>query len=1025
MNGTPGKFLRGWLWICAATVLLILAVPRPAQAQASAGAISGQATDTSGGAIPGARVTAHAPATGLTRHARANANGHFHLADLPAGEYQLRVTAPGFAPVSARVIVVLAATRSVSVRLSPAIVRQEITVAGAASSITTAPLDTTSAVRGGVVTAHDLNTVPMAMRSFANMAYLVPGTEPVEPSDPTKARITAVSFGGSSGLNDKLTVDGADDSDDYIGGFLQNFSPAAIQEFRVSTAQQNADVGRTVGGSVAILTKRGTNELHGQATLLERAAALNARFPIDNPAPSPKQPFSDQDYSGAAGGPVARNRLWWFASLEYNHENASIAYSPASQTQFAALSSLAQQGLIPGVSSIAVPSMVPVPFRDVLMDFRLDWNQSPQSQWFWRASTDTYHTNNGLLEQGALPSTGATTRSAYENSVLSNTYEFSPTWLGHLTLAASLLRLTQSRNSNLGFALAFPFSSTYQVNSGFETFGDNQFVTPITAFPVERYQEKYQFRYDVSHEFGAHALRFGVGFIHEPVLSGALASTAERLTIFPQDPVNYLSDPAQFTADLNCAPSATPGATCTATPASDGYFAQNVQRLGLYVQDAWQASRDLTINYGLRYDTTFGLFAASGRSQLDNPAYLTLQALGVHLVNGAPHDYRLQIQPRLGIAYAPGGQTTVFHAGIGLFDNDLAQNGWVRAFQAVNQAPTPCAQPGQAGCLPGAAFGGAGSLLDPQYQTPYALHVTAGVEHAFSTRWMLGVNWTHEEGNHGFRAYTYTPGYTLFSPLFPHTVAAQQANVPDINVYRTDNRSRYDALLVHLQGDLTGRLQLTANYTLSSGETWGCILGELFDYVNGVCNPNDAFAPGDYGPSGENVTSRFVFAAIYQGPGGLEFSTLTQAESARPFTMTTPVDVNGLGDPVNDRAVINGVQTSMDQFRGTPYFQVDLRVARPVAFEHWRLTPFVEFFNLLNRNNPGAFYVTSLAALPTPVNSLYNATAFCLNSACTQTKPITSLKQLEVPAGAFGDFFGPGTTVGIPFAAQLGLHATF
>ena len=91
--------------------------------------------------------------------------------------------------------------------------------------------------------------------------------------------------------------------------------------------------------------------------------------------------------------------------------------------------------------------------------------------------------------------------------------------------------------------------------------------------------------------------------------------------------------------------------------------------------------------------------------------------------------------------------------------------------------------------------------------------------------------------------------------------------------------------------------------------------------------------------------------------------------------------------------------------------------------DRWQILPFVEFFNLFNRNNPGANYVTNIAALPTPVNNLYNATAFCPTPACNV--PITSPNQLLAPAGALGDFFGPGTTVGIPFAAQLGVRVTF
>ena len=94
------------------------------------------------------------------------------------------------------------------------------------------------------------------------------------------------------------------------------------------------------------------------------------------------------------------------------------------------------------------------------------------------------------------------------------------------------------------------------------------------------------------------------------------------------------------------------GINCTFTPAGDGNFSQNVQRLALYAEDSWRASHHLTINYGLRYQTTFGLFKASGRSQADNTAFVTLQALQIPLA--VPHDYRKQIAPRLGIAYSPG-----------------------------------------------------------------------------------------------------------------------------------------------------------------------------------------------------------------------------------------------------------------------------------------------------------------------------------------------------------------------------------
>ncbi len=981
-------------------------------AQNPTGTLRGDVQDPSAGRVPSATIVVQAAGSSLKRETKSDDHGEFRLSELLPGTYHVIVDAPGFARAQADVAVIVSSVRDITVTLYPAAVQETVSVHAQPSSITTQPIDLASAVHQTTVSTQDLQTLPLAGRSFANIAYLAAGTEPVEPSDPTKARITAVSTGGSSGLNNELSVDGGDNSDDYIGGFLQNFSPDAIQEFAMRTAQEDADTGRSTAGSVVISTKHGTDEWHGGGAFYERASNLNARFPIENPAPNPKQPFSRQNYVATLGGPIRKNTLWFFSSLEYVHENASIAYSPASQTQFNALAALAAQGLISGISSIEVPTSVPVPFRDYLATTRFDWSQSQRSQWFLRAAIDNYITHNALVQQAALPSTGAEQHNNYMNLVLSNQYTFSPTWFGSFVFSAGGLHLTEARNSDLGFALAFPFTSTSQTISGFETFGDNQFITPITAFPVIRNQEKYQFRYDLSRGSGDHAPRFGINFIHEPVLSGALSGTAETLLSYTNNPSFYAANPSQFYFNLNCVnPPA--DVTCTPTPAGNGSFSQNVQRLGLYAEDAWRVTSHLTLNYGLRYDTTFGLLTASGRTQADNPAYLTLRALGIPLVSGVAHDYRKAFGPRLGIAYSPGQSgTTVIRAGFGLFYDDLAQTGWVTALQAVNAPSGICIHPGDPGCLPG---GSSGSLIDPHYKTPYALHATAGVQHAFNANWTASADFTHEEGNHAYRAYNYTAGSSLFAPD-----AANQADVPDVALFKSDNRSSYNAVMLHLQGNVSRRFNLVANYTLSRAQTWGCVLGELFDYVNGVCDPLNAFRPGDYGPSGEDVTHRFVLAGTVYLPGGFELTTLTQAESARPFTIT-------LADN-SDRIEVNGVRTTLDEFRGTPYIQADLRVSRPFNFhDRWSLIPFAEFFNLFNRNNPGANYVTNVAALPVPPNEMLsgNVTHFCVDSACTTVQPLTSLNPLRIPGGGLGDFFGPGTTVGIPFAAQLGVRLTF
>jgi len=965
----------------------VLALLSPAlHAQNPSGSLLVTVQDSSGARVAGASVSLSQERFAISRTGKADAEGETRFESLQPGSYTVTVNAIGFAENSAAVVVAVSSQPAMVVTLHPQSVRESVEVRDRGPSLASQPIETTSSTIKTVITSSDLDEVPLSARSFANISYLAPFTAPVEPSDPTKARITAVSFGGSSGLNVDLSVDGGDNNDDYIGGFLQNFSPEAVEEFVVRTSQFAADTSRTNGGSVIISTRRGTDDWHGSASYYYRGSGLNARNALDNPAPNPKQPFSRQNGVGTLGGPVKAKKLWFFTSYEYIDENASVAYSAKSLSEFSALAQMAAAADLPNVSSIgAIPSSVPIPFRDTLFSTRVDWTESSRSQWFARGSLDRNDTKNDLLQQGALPSTGATTTSNYYNVLLNNELQFSPSWIGTLSLEASGFHHTKTRNSEIGEAFNFPFTVSFLTTSGFETFGDNQFATAITAFPVERDQQKYQFRYDVSRAAGRHAVRFGANLIHEPVLRGELTGNRETVFTYPQDPSFYISNPGilrtctSSNPDPNC-----PGGDTTGP--SDGSFSQSIRRLGLYAEDSWRVTPSLTLNAGLRYDTTFGLFIASSHDQSVNPALA-----GNGVVSGIPHDYRKAIAPRLGVAFAPhGSAATVLRAGVGMYYNDLAQNGWVDAFTAVNKfnlangTSTP-------------------ALIDPNYHTPYALMASAAYEHAFRNDWRLSLSYEHQQGVHQYRRYEY-PGFSLF---------------------RSDNRSIYNGLAVQVQHRFTHRFELTANYVLAHATTWGATVGELFDYVNGVSNVHDPFGPGDHGPSGEDIRHRLVLVGVLQLPWKLEASTLGQFESARPYTMTTPFDVNGDG-VANDRAVVNGVQTTLDEFRGSPFYQVDLRVSRNIVLgERATLRPFVEFFNVFNRLNPGNNYVPDISALPAPVNNPANATAFCLDAACTQTKPIKSLNQLRVPAGALGDFFGPGTTVGIPFAAQVGLKLSF
>ncbi len=999
----------------SALLFLFLIVPYTI-AQNPDGALAGTIRDSSGARISGAQVSLTSAALGVSRSTTSNNLGEFRLEALLPGDYQLQVAATRFAASHSAVKITVGTVSTVSIVLKPEVAAQSVQVEARGESVTSQTIDTTSSVEQSVITAKDLVSLPLASRSFANIAYLSPMTQPVEPSDPTKARITAVSFGGSSGLNVDLSVDGGDNNDDYIGGFLQSYSPDAIQEFVVRTAQYDADTSRTNGGSIIIATRRGTDDWHSDLAAYFRERGLNARNRLDNPEPNPKQPFSRENGIITFGGPIIKSKLWLFSSFEYVHENASTAYSNDTQSEFRALAQLASLGQIPGVTGITVPSSVEVPFKDFLYDGRLDWAQSARSQWFLRGSLDKGRTKNDLIQQATLPSAGALTNSDYWSLLINNQYQFTPTWLGSFTFQANDFHHTKDRNSHLGFALAFPFSANTHTTSGFETFGDNQFATPITKFPVQRDQQKYQFRYDVTHTTGTHSVKFGINFVQEPVLSGRIADDAERLIQFtslnPSDLVSsgqslapfFTCDPAAVSPDPAACPvdsSGNPLAKIVDSPPGGGRFRQSVQRYGLYAQDSWRVTPSFTLNYGLRYDTTSGLFNSNGADQSQNPALALLLTPGAPFPFGVPHDYRKAFAPRLGIAYAPGASAnTVIRAGVGMYYNDLAQNGWADAFRAVDTTLNP---------------GDPAALIDPKYHTPYALQASAGVEHTFNRTWGVDVYYEHQQGVHQYRRYEYVSGLTL------------PATIPNnISVFRTDNRSRYDGVSFVVQHN-SRWLNITAHYTLANATTWGATVGELFDYVNGVSNVLNPFGPGDHGPSGEDVRHRFVLAGTVHLPWKFEVSTLSQFESARPFTLATAVDINGDG-VANDRAVVNGRQTTLDEFRGVPFAQVDLRVSRDFRpNEHISIKPFAEFFNLFNRQNPGNNFVADIGALPVPPDQVAagNVTDLCLNADCSATRPIRSLKDLRLPGGALGDFFGPGTTVGIPFAAQLGVRFSF
>src|SRR5258708_418301 len=222
-----------------------IATPSHLSAQELRGSLLVNVVDSSGGAIPAAQITLAAEKVAAHREQTTDAHGEAHFAALSPATYSVEVAAKGFASQTLRIVVSISAQSATRFVLAPEALRQSVEVRDHGPSLASNPLDTASSTTQTVITSDDLDEIPLSARSFANIALMAPFTAPVEPSDPTKARITAVSFGGSSGLNIDFSVDGGDNNDDFIGGFLQNYSPEAMQEFVVRSAQFGAETSHT------------------------------------------------------------------------------------------------------------------------------------------------------------------------------------------------------------------------------------------------------------------------------------------------------------------------------------------------------------------------------------------------------------------------------------------------------------------------------------------------------------------------------------------------------------------------------------------------------------------------------------------------------------------------------------------------------------------------------------------------------------------------------------------------------------
>ncbi|HEV8629227.1 MAG TPA: TonB-dependent receptor, partial [Thermoanaerobaculia bacterium] len=390
--------------VCALACGILLA--GGAFAQTSGGALNGKVVDNSGNPVGGVLITATNTATGFSRSANSGADGRYTFALLPAGTYNVKAEAQGMRTVEQQGVgVQVASSRTLDLQMELSAVEEAIVV-----TAQEVPLVPDSPAIGTVVSQKELQSLPLNGRQFANLAVLAPGTQLAYNADPTKPGQLTVALNGGIGRNVNFTVDGGDNTDDTIGGALQNFNLESVQEFKIQTMMYKAEYGRSSGGVLSVVTKTGSNEFHGSAWEFARRKGLNSETESEKGAGHGKQPYKRDQYGASVGGPIVHDKAHFFATYEKTKRNTAYLVDTDS--------------VLPQFDGLSVTT----PFKDELLTGKATWDinaaQYLQVRYGWQKNADKY--GQSAL---AAPDSLGTVSNEYKSILAGHTWQLGPSAL--------------------------------------------------------------------------------------------------------------------------------------------------------------------------------------------------------------------------------------------------------------------------------------------------------------------------------------------------------------------------------------------------------------------------------------------------------------------------------------------------------------------------------------------------------------------------------------------------------------------
>jgi hypothetical protein len=866
--------------ILAVVVVLALAAPVAAFAQATGG-IVGVVTDDSGAVLPGVTIEVTNTGTNQARTAITGADGYYAVPLLQPGQYQVKSTLAGFKTFMREgVRVTVDSTSRVDIRLAVGGLEETVSVHADAPLV-----ETSNATLGIVVDEKKVQELPLNGRNFTQLGTLLPGVvAPPAGLGGADGNATPGGFGattagfsvnGMRNQSNNFLLDGAGNNDTFNTGFVLRPPPDAIQEFKILTHSYGAEYGRSAGSVVNVVTKSGTNEPHGSAWIFNRDDALQARNVFAAPN-QPKPKLKQNQFGGAAGGPIVRNRLFGFGYYE-GHRNTT-----GTTQNIVVLSDAQRQGNF-GPTTIRDP-LTGLPFAgNMIPADRIDpaarrlvesyvpaantagnrWVGSPdttddRNQWGFRSDFQL-STNNTVLGRYIRSRThsvapaitrpiGTDAKATLQDFMLADQHVFSANAINQARFSYNRIGATPQATSGLSNAdLGINVPQNVESAQGLA----NIAVTGLFGAPanipgasglgdvqqpfVERLNEVFQFTNDFTWIRSGHSMKFGVELRKEHMF---IAFVNRPNGDFTFSGVHTGNPAADFLLGL---PSQFRRTTANASQDGTGWSYAG------YLQDEFRPSTNVTLNVGLRYELAKPFVESNDALNAFHPGQQSTRFPNAPAGLVYPGDPGVprgtyetdtnNVAPRLGFAWDPTGTgSSSLRAGWGIFydvlagQGDFFQNGVLAPpftpLLEVNAPPAPLTLRNPLGAITGGA-----NLFPPglifigwgeDFKSPSAHHFNVTWQQELANRFGAEVGYVGSRGRHlpifiEVNPGVYAPGQTApGARLFPAFSLVRPTF--------SDARSWYDSLQASLRMRETRGISFLASYTL----------GHAVDHVSGL-----------------------------------------------------------------------------------------------------------------------------------------------------------------------------------------------